>query len=106
MSKLLQNPKYTPKQLESQWINTVFGNHDLFCSCDDPITHLLIVLNRQGKAQKPEDDIKNIKCLITGDPKDTEDVIDTFQDGELDALFAEDSFGQGDEPGTSGDATG
>lgn len=91
MSKQLQHTKYLGKHLENQWVNNIFSSHDLMCGCNDTIKHLLIVLNRQGKAPKPEEDISNIKCLITGEKEDTgitEE--DHFGDGELEQLFAED----------------
>ena len=89
MSKLLQEPKYYGKQIENLWINNIFSSHDLLCGCNDTILHLLTVLNRQGKAKKPEDEIRNIKCLITGDEDSTQED-DVFGPGELEALFQED----------------
>lgn len=92
MSKQLQNPLYYGKAIESQWRNNIFSSHDLMCGCKDPILHLLIILNREGNAPKPEEDVKNIKCLITGEgAKDGEkDIIpDDLEPGELDRLFSE-----------------
>lgn len=92
MSKQLQHPAYQGKAIEAQWRNLIFSSHDLMCGCNDPILHLIIILNREGNAPKPEDDIKNIKCLITGeDAKDGgKDIIpDDFEPGELDRLFSE-----------------
>lgn len=92
MSKQLQNPVYYGKSLESQWRNNIFSSHDLMCGCKDPILHLLIIINREGNAPKPESDVKNIKCLITGeeDKDGGKDIIpDDFEPGELDRLFSE-----------------
>ncbi len=92
MSKQLQHSKYLGKNLENQWVNNIFSSHDLMCGCTDAIKHLLIILNRQGKAPKPEEEIDNIKCLITGEKDDHgEDTEDIFGDGELEQLFAEDT---------------
>lgn len=103
MSDVLQNPKYGPKALEQQWLNSIWTNHDLICGCDDPTLHLLILINKKGNAPKPTLDVKNIKCLLTGDPtkEDTtygDDV--PFGEGELEKLFSED----GDDPDTAGSA--
>lgn len=105
MSKQLQNTIYYGKALENQWRNNIFSSHDLMCGCNNPILHLLIILNREGNAPKPEEDIKNILCLITGEPdtKTGEPEEDVLKEGDLDILFKED-FGEddGDDPGTSG----
>lgn len=100
MNNLLENPKYGPKALEDQWINNIFSSHDLMCGCKDPILHLLDILNRKGKARKPLSDIKNAKCLITGEDQDgTEEDI---APGELEALFAEECGEEEIVPSTSG----
>lgn len=92
MSRQLQNPVYTGKALESQWRNNIFSSHDLMCGCKNPLLHLLIIINRENKAPKPEPEIRNILCLITGE-KDTlgeKDIIEEdFEPGELDRLFSE-----------------
>lgn len=102
MSTLMQNPKYSPKALEDQWLNTIFGSHDLICGCNDPILHLFDILNRKGPARKPLVDIQNAKCLITGDKEDgPEDDID-IAPGELELLFAEDGGEEDAGPSTTG----
>lgn len=90
MSKLLRETNYTPKQLENNWINSIFHSHDLFCGCNNPTLHLITILNRGGNAPKPEPEIKNILCLITGkEDKDTEEDDLPFGPGELEKLFEE-----------------
>ena len=97
MSSCWKKPFYTPKQQEKNWLNLTFACHDQFCHCDDPWLHFLILLNKTGSAPKPEEDIKNIKCLLTGDthteeednPIEKEDETG-FIDGELERLFQED----------------
>nr|ALN98240.1 ORF2 [Chimpanzee anellovirus] len=101
MSKLLTPALYKGKSLENQWINGIFHQHDLFCGCHDPITHLLTVLNRQGKAPKPESEIPNIKCLITGEDNVPGEDVDAFGPGELEALFADGPTADTAEPTTS-----
>ena len=96
----MQNPKYGPRALEDQWINGIYNSHDLICGCNDPILHLFDILNRKGSARKPLLDIKNAKCLITGeeDAGTQEDIAP----GELEALFAEEDGDLDDAPSTSG----
>lgn len=94
MSSLWKKPTYNIKQLETHWVNNVFHSHDLWCHCEDTITHFMSIINKQNNAPKPLEDIKNIKCLITGIPttKDpTTEEEEPFGDGELEKLFAEDA---------------
>lgn len=100
MSTLLENPKYGPKPLEDQWINNIFSSHDLFCGCNDPILHLFDILNRKGPCRKPLIDIKNAKCLITGE--ETHFTEEDIAPGELEALFADDGGEEDAGPSTSG----
>lgn len=91
MTNQLQNVKYGPRQLELNWINSINHSHDLFCGCNDPLLHLLILYNKHGNAPKPEAEIKNIKWLISGkENTGPEDELD-FADGELEKLFQEDT---------------
>lgn len=90
MSKLLQHPTFTGSALEGQWINTLHNTHDLFCGCNKPLQHLLTIYNKKGNAPKPEEEIKNILCLITGDKDSTTLEEDGFEEGELEKLFEED----------------
>lgn len=91
MTLQLQNVKYGPRQLELNWMNNIFNSHDLFCGCDDPFLHFLILVNKTGNAPKPEPEIKNIKCLITGKTTTGEKEELDFDDGELERLFQEDN---------------
>lgn len=104
MSKFLKEPVYQGKALEDQWINSIHNNHDLFCGCEDVLTHLLGIYNRKGKAPKPKKDIKNIQCLITGEGKEDGDIIeDQFEPGELEKLFQGDGeFDENDQKDTDG----
>lgn len=94
MSSVWKQPTYSLRQQEQQWLNLFHTAHDQFCHCDDPTFHFLIVINRGSQAPKPESDVKNIQCLLTGIPatkEDTtpEDVVTGFDDGELEKLFSE-----------------
>lgn len=80
----------------------MFANHDLWCYCEDPDLHMLICMNKFGGCPKPESDIKNIKCLLTGAPTTgettkEEDEETGFTQGDLENLFKED----GDEEDTA-----
>lgn len=88
MSSIWKPTEYSVRQLETQWMNNLFHSHDLFCSCKDPILHLLITINKSNAAVKPEEDIKNIKCLITGETtEDTKEENGGFDAGDLERLF-------------------
>lgn len=100
MSKQLKPTKYTPRQTELNWINNTKHVHDLFCSCDDFIKHFLIVLNKFGKAPKPEEEFNNIKCLITGDDT-TKDDLGGLDTEELEKIFGENTGNQEEEHPTT-----
>lgn len=72
----------------------MWESHDQMCSCNDPPLHLMILMNRESKAPKPESDIRNLKCLLTGTDTTTKEDIEKedpiFDEGELERLFAED----------------
>lgn len=82
MSKLYK-PIYNKNSINHAWINVIYGSHDLFCSCEDPIVHL-------------NDIIKNQKCLPSTAAATTEETTGTmekeengFDEGDLQRLFDE-----------------
>lgn len=88
MSTCLVPCLYKGKALEQQWVNNIFNSHDLFCGCPDALKHLQSILQPS----------KNQLCLPsttddTGKDGDnlTGDVIDGFEDGELEKLFQDDT---------------
>lgn len=90
-----KNPTSSKRQQELAWIGIINSCHDQFCHCDDPTNHLLYCLNKFSGFQKPEPEIRNIQCLLTGITPTTEEK-DTkpeeeggFYDGELEKLFEE-----------------
>lgn len=103
MCSTWKKPKYTPRQQESQWMNIMWNTHGQFCDCDDPLTHLMTIINRDGPCPKPESEIKNIRCLLTGADTATTSIAKEedhgFIEGELEKLFEED----GGDPYTEGD---
>lgn len=94
MSSMWKQPLYTPRSQENKWVNIIFETHDQFCNCQDTWLHLLEVLNKQGNARKPLQDINNIRCLLTGKEDTTKDDKEEestgFFPGELERLFDED----------------
>lgn len=75
--------KYSGKQLNLQIVNTYVNVHDLNCSCDEPLKHII----QQIQEQEP-----TLKCLTTGETggdHGLEDGVDGLGEGELEALFAE-----------------
>lgn len=97
MTSCWKKPTSSVRQQELQWMNIIFQSHDQMCHCEDPQLHFMILLNKTGNAPKPESEIKNIKCLLTGQPtgetKDTEEDNGGFLEGELQKLFEEDDGG-------------
>lgn len=104
MTNQLQNVKYGPRQLELNWLNSINHSHDLFCGCDDPLLHFIILHNKHGNAPKPEKDIQNIKCLITGKTTTGDAAELDFEDGELERLFQEEP--EEEKTGTAEESTG
>lgn len=92
MSSIWKKPTFSKRQQENHWMNTIFQTHDLFCHCEDPPLHLMVIINKNSNAPKPEDDIKNIKCLLTGEggtANRTEEDDVGLRPGELEELFKE-----------------
>lgn len=92
-----KNPTSSQRQKELQWIGIINSTHDQICHCDDPTLHLLYCLNKFSGFNKPELDINNIKCLLTGPTtktteENTSEKEETgFIEGELERLFDEDN---------------
>lgn len=94
-------PRYSPKGLETQYINSVHQSHESICGCSEPILHLLRIYNERSSTKKPlrEEELKDIKWRLTGegghgDPPNIvgEDGLDSF---DLEQLFADDGDGAG-----------
>ena len=95
MSSVYKFPTTSPRKQEISWMNLIYTSHDMFCDCNDPQLHLLVLINRDSEVRKPLSDIKNIKCLLTGittgETTELEPFGDVggFLDGELEDLFKE-----------------
>lgn len=80
------DPKYTPRQLNLQMVNTYVQIHDLHCHCKKPLLHIIEQIEQQ------EPSIKKCRATTTADAgtQDGDEDIDHFGPGELERLFAED----------------
>lgn len=94
-------PIYSVRQRDNQWINTIFTAHDIYCGCDHPPTHLLIILLREANNLGLKKQIieQTQQCLGYGDKTTengpTDDLAiateeDYIQDGDLAELFKDD----------------
>lgn len=91
MTSKLTPALYRGRSLEQQWLNNIYGSHDLFCGCPDPIKHLQEILkprNQQLCLPGPSEQ--------DGGEKDQEDI--GLEEGDLDLLFKE-PFTEEDEEG-------
>lgn len=92
MSSCYKPTFYNTKGKQTQWINNIHCTHDLFCSCENVLKHLLLSLaEKKERIEVTKEEKKDIlQCLTT-----TEEI--TIQNGEdgdpdeigLDAIFAE-----------------
>lgn len=93
MSSIYKKPNLTPRQQELQWQNIVWQTHDQICQCNNPWLHLCILINKNSGARKPESEIKNILCLLTGTATTaaaiTQEENGGFDEGDLEQLFKE-----------------
>lgn len=93
MSSCYKPTFYNTQGKQNQWINDIHCTHDLWCSCDHTIKHLLLALAEKEEIIPVTTEQKRsiLKCLST-----TEDLItETVDKGDidelaLDAIFAED----------------
>lgn len=90
----LKPPRYGPRGLELQFLNSIYQNHDLMCGCEDQLLHILSIISRNNKTNLSDTKLQEIKCLLTGEttgeteePAGAADVLDAIDDGDLDALF-------------------
>lgn len=96
MNSIWKQPNSSPRQQELSWYNLIFATHDQFCHCQDVNLHILLCMNKFNNWKKPEPEIRNIKCLLTGKDTTSQDTTTAkeeddggFQEGELEKLFEE-----------------
>lgn len=109
MSDYYKPSKYTPYQLDTQWLNNVNGIHDLFCFCEKPWMHFTQALLQRSSyfELSPKEQRILQKCLTTmatkegdthentedttGDRTDQKDGFD-LDIGDLEKLFENDDI--------------
>lgn len=96
MSKFYKPVNLSYKNKNLQWINLQVAVHDQWCHCDNPLKHIILGILEQEQTLKFDKEESAIieKCLTTGE--EDGDAVDGLGDGELEALFAQDDFGDAD----------
>lgn len=94
----MSSKKPTRREL-NQLINVCCGAHDLICDCDEPTKHIILHLfSHQEPYQVTKQQKDNIqKCLITTEDHGEPTAIvgdDGINEGDLEAIFAEDKDGE------------
>lgn len=90
----MYNPTYLGKNaLQNQLLNTICGNHDLICKCDEPLKHTaLLIFEKARPTNFTEEQKKTIKKCLGEDAGDgAVDTTDHIDPGDLEKLFAEDT---------------
>lgn len=89
MSKYYQTVPYTYKHKARDWVNTHVSVHDIYCSCNKPLEHIVLgIFDQEPNLRFDSEDKQKIqKCLTTTEDGDA---LDGFGDGELEKLFEED----------------
>lgn len=88
----LYKPTYlTKNSQQKQLLNTIVGNHDLICGCDEPLKHLGLLIFEKAKPSNFTEQEKSIikSCLGEENTTGGQDADDGFTDGDLAALFTE-----------------
>lgn len=90
MSTRYKPTKDNHRQKKIKWLNAVTHIHDIYCDCDEPLTHTIAEIIAQEPDIKFNIQEKDIlkKCL--GDTTTGEKDLDVIGDGDLDALFTGD----------------
>lgn len=87
-----ENPGLKQTEQQLLWVNSIVHSHDMLCKCNKPLEHAIdSIIDQEKNLRLPESTKKKLqKCLSTtvedGDPPGNDDII---QEGDLDALFAE-----------------
>lgn len=82
--------KDTQKQKKLKWLNLITHAHDIFCDCDEPLTHTIAEILRAEPGIKFNTQEKDLLKSCLGDTTTTEDALDVIGEGDLDELFKED----------------
>lgn len=95
MSDFYKPTYFTKNAVQNQLLNTIVGNHDLICSCDQPMTHLACLIFEKAQptdfTEKQKKQIR--KCLGDGETAIPNgggvEEDGGLTDGDLERLFAE-----------------
>lgn len=95
MSDFYKPTYYTKNANQKQLLNTLVGNHDLICGCEEPLTHIGCLIFEKARPTNIPPKYKKIikKCLgeEDGDGAALTNGDDTPIDaGDLEKLFGED----------------
>lgn len=83
MSKYLKPSLYNGKSAETQWLNIIWNTHDQICSCETPIDHLNSIVSNETCHHSTKE-TTTTATIGTGEKEET-----GFEEGDLEALFAE-----------------
>lgn len=90
---------YSTTQLEKQLLNTVVGNHDLCCGCEDPLLHITNLIFKHAKPKNFTEKEKLQIKLCLGDTDTTDhtatDAVDGLTPGDLEKLFEQEDDEEG-----------
>ncbi len=64
MTSMHKHTYYGAKALQSQYLNTICGNHDLMCSCDDPLKHTALLILQKAKPTFTDEERKLLKDAL------------------------------------------
>ncbi len=99
MSEFYKHTYLTKNAQQKQLLNTLVGNHDLICCCDEPLKHIFVLIAEKAKPTNFTEQQKKLikQCLgeedTAGDQEDhTGFDIDS---GDLEKLFADDDGEEG-----------
>ncbi len=90
----LYKPTYLTKNAQQkQLLNTIVGNHDLICNCEEPLKHIGLLIFEKAKPSNFTEEEKKLikKCLGEEEATGDRDADDGFTDGDLAALFTEEA---------------
>ena len=94
MSDLYKHTYYGKNAVQKQFLNTICGNHDLICCCDEPLKHTALLIFEKAKPTNFTEQQKKLikKCLGEEDGDGALATTDTaFDTGDLEKLFADDT---------------
>lgn len=89
MSKFLQPSLYNGRAAEQQWVNIVWNTHDQLCGCNKPFEHLAEIINNGTCHTFTKE---TTTAATSGTTKRDET---GFDEGDLEALFAENQDDEG-----------